>query len=137
MWQRARHLNENADGGDAYEPTFIEALNPALNDIAKYRIKVAVNAGASDTKLLHKVVTDMVKSKNLDLKVAYISGDEVFPAVQKALREGKSKFQNICTGEMLSDWTFEPVCVALSPNIHGSHADYIRSTPRHIWEGWE
>ena len=58
---------------------------------------------------MHKVVTDMVKSKSLDLKVAYISGDEVFPAVQKALKEGKSKFQNICTGEMLEDWNFEPI----------------------------
>ena len=101
--------NENIDGGEAYEPTFIEALEPALNDIAKYKIRVAVNAGASDTKLLHKVVTDMVGSKNLDLKVAYVSGDEVFPAVQKALKEGKSKFQNICTGEILQDWSFEPI----------------------------
>ena len=97
------------DGGDAYEPTFIEALEPALKYIAKYRIRVAVNAGASDTKLLHKVVTDMVKSQGLDLKVAYISGDEVFPAVQKALRDGKSQFKNICTGELLSDWNFEPI----------------------------
>ena len=65
-------LNFPADGGDAYEPSFIEALEPALVDIAKYRIKVAVNAGASDTKLLHKVVTDMVESKRLKLKVAWI-----------------------------------------------------------------
>ena len=97
------------DGGDAYEPTFIEALEPALKDIAKHRIRVAVNAGASDTKLLHKVVTDMVKSQGLNLKVAYISGDEVFPAVQKALKDGKSQFKNICTGELLSDWNFEPI----------------------------
>jgi hypothetical protein len=94
------------DGGDAYEPTFIEALEPALKDIAKHRIRVAVNAGASDTKLLHKVVTDMVKSQGLNLKVAYISGDEVF---QKALKDGKSQFKNICTGELLSDWKFEPI----------------------------
>ncbi|KAK5714703.1 hypothetical protein LTR17_017093 [Elasticomyces elasticus] len=31
-----------ANGGDAYEPTFIEALEPALKDIARYGIKVAV-----------------------------------------------------------------------------------------------
>ena len=97
------------DGGDAYEPSFIEALEPALVDIAKHGVKVAVNAGASDTALLHKVVADMVKAKNLNLKVAHITGDEVFPAVQKAITEGKSKFQNICTGEMLADWKFEPI----------------------------
>lgn len=93
----------------AYEPTFLEALNPALHDIAKHGIKVAVNAGASDTELLHKVVIDMVKSKDLALKVAWISGDEVWPAVQKARKEKRSTFENICTGEVLEDWKFEPL----------------------------
>ena len=51
----------------------------------------------------------MVQSKNLDLKVAWISGDEVLPALQKAREEGKSKFENICTGEVLDDWKFEPI----------------------------
>lgn len=95
--------------GDAYEPTFLESLDPALNDIAKHGIKVAVNAGASDTQLLHKVVTEMVKSKGLKLKVAWISGDEVFPAVQSAIKEGKTKFENVSTGEILADWKFEPL----------------------------
>jgi hypothetical protein len=97
------------NAGDAYEPTFLESLGPALNDIAKYGIKVAVNAGASDTQLLHKVVTDMVKSKGLELKVAWISGDEVFPAVQRAIKEGKNTFENISTGAPLADWEHEPL----------------------------
>lgn len=95
--------------GDAYEPTFLESLEPALNDIAKHGIKIAVNAGASDTQLLHKVVTNMVKAKGLKLRVAWISGDEVFPAVQKAIKEGNTKFENISTGELLTDWKFEPL----------------------------
>ncbi len=98
-----------AGGGDAYEPSFIEALEPALNDIARYGIKVAVNAGASDTALLAKVVTDLVATKRLSLKVAWISGDEVLPAVQRAQQEGRSDFTNICTGELLADWNFTPV----------------------------
>lgn len=104
-----RAATKSEDGGEAYEPTFIEALEPALEDIAKYKIRVAVNAGASDTKLLHKVVTDLAAKKNLKLKVAYVSGDEVLPAVQKAQRDGKSKFENICTGELLDDWKFKPI----------------------------
>ena len=108
MTSRAASKTDN-ESVPAYEPTFIESLDPALPHIAKYKIRVAVNAGASDTKLLHKVVTDMVKKKGLDLKVAYITGDEVLPAVQKAQKEGKSKFENICTGELLSDWKFEPI----------------------------
>ncbi|KAI6844326.1 DUF1446-domain-containing protein [Hortaea werneckii] len=98
------------EGGEAaYEPTFVESLEPALSDIAKHGIKLAVNAGASDTALLHKVVTDIVKAKGLQLKVAWISGDEVLPAIEKAQHEGKSEFVNICTGEKLADWSFKPI----------------------------
>lgn len=94
---------------DAYEPTFLEALEPALPYIAKYRIKVAVNAGASDTEKLHQVVTKMVKAKGLNLSVAWISGDEVLPQLLEAQKRGESPFENICTGERLGDWQFEPM----------------------------
>jgi hypothetical protein len=94
---------------DAYEPTFLEALEPALPYIAKYRIKVAVNAGASDTQKLHAVVEGMVKAKGLKLSVAWISGDEVLPKLLEARKRGESLFENICTGEKLDDWKFEPI----------------------------
>lgn len=94
---------------DAYEPTFLEALEPALPYIAKYKIKVAVNAGASDTQKLHSVVRKMVKAKGLDLSVAWISGDEVLPKLLEAQKGGESPFENICTGEKLDDWQFEPI----------------------------
>lgn len=98
-----------AGSNDAYEPTFVEALQPALKNIAKYRIKVAVNAGASDTEKLYQVVTNMCAQQGLDLKVAWISGDEVFPAIQKARKDRTSTFENISTGEVLDDWQFEPL----------------------------
>lgn len=97
------------DAGEAYEPTFIEAVEPALANIQKYGIRVAVNAGASDTQKLAKVMTDLIKFKGLSLKVAWVSGDEVFPAVQKARKEKKSKFENVSTGAVLDDWEFEPI----------------------------
>ncbi|KAK3073655.1 hypothetical protein LTR53_004561 [Teratosphaeriaceae sp. CCFEE 6253] len=85
----SRATMKTSNGGDAYEPSFTEALAPALRDIAKYRIKVA--------------------DQGLDLKVAWVSGDEVLPAVERAQKEGQSKFENICTGEVLDDWKFKPV----------------------------
>ena len=54
----------------AYDPSFLEALEPALGDLAKYGIKLAVNAGVTDTKGLYEVVLRMVAAKNLDLKVS-------------------------------------------------------------------
>lgn len=94
---------------EAYEPTFLEALEPALPHIAKHGIKVAVNAGASDTKKLHEVVVKMVAAKGLNLAVAWISGDEVLSQLLDAQKRGESLFENICTGQHLDDWQFEPI----------------------------
>jgi hypothetical protein len=94
---------------DAYEPTFLEALEPALPHIAKYGIKVAVNAGASDTQKLRDVVAKMVAERGLHLSVAWISGDEVLPQLLESQKRGESPFENICTEEALDDWQFEPM----------------------------
>lgn len=96
-----------ADG--AFEPSFLEALDPALEDLARHGIKVAVNAGASDTEALYGVVCDMIKRKGLDIPVAWISGDEVLPAIQKGVKQGASNFKSMYTGEVLSEWQFEPI----------------------------
>lgn len=93
----------------AFEASFLEALEPALEDLAKHKIKVAVNAGAGDTEGLYKIVLDMIEKKGLSIPVAWISGDEVFPAVQRSLKNGTSTFKNVYTDEVLSDWQFEPI----------------------------
>ncbi|KAJ7502536.1 DUF1446 domain protein [Mycena galericulata] len=95
--------------GGAYEATFVEAITPALADIAKYGIKVVVNAGASDTQLLHKVIVDLVKAQNLSLKVAWISGDEVLPTLLERSAVDSQAFANIYTGEPLASWPFKPL----------------------------
>ncbi|EEP79874.1 conserved hypothetical protein [Uncinocarpus reesii 1704] len=99
----------NGPAAPAYEPSFLEALEPALEDLARYKIKIAVNAGVTDTKSLYDVVVEMVRKAGLDLKVAWISGDEVLPAIKEALASGESTFKNIYTGETLDKWAFEPI----------------------------
>lgn len=61
--------SEKGSVGPAYEPSFLEALEPALEDLARYGIKVVVNAGVTDTKGLYDVVVEMVRAKGVDLKV--------------------------------------------------------------------
>ncbi|KAI9732113.1 MAG: hypothetical protein M1834_004209 [Cirrosporium novae-zelandiae] len=100
-----RPLNSAATEA-AYEASFLEALEPALGDIKKYGIKIAVNAGGNDTKLLVNAVEMMVKNKGLDLRVAWIEGDDVLSVVRKAK---PSDFTNIHTGQRLSDWKFNPI----------------------------
>ena len=71
-------------------------------------IKLAVNAGASDTEMLAKVVKKAIEDAGLTLKVAWIQGDEVLDVVNRLLKEGE-KFENICFGGNLEDWGFEPL----------------------------
>lgn len=59
----------DAPAAPAYDLSFLEALDPALEDLAKYGIKIAVNAGVTDTKGLYEVVIKMIQKKGLDLKV--------------------------------------------------------------------
>jgi hypothetical protein len=103
--------NSLTAAGPAFEARFLEALEPALDDLAKHKIKVAVNAGTSDTKGLYKVVIDRIEKEGLSsqLKVAWISGVEVLPAITSGLKAGTSTFKNIYTGEILDSWSCEPI----------------------------
>ena len=93
----------------AYEPTFLEALAPALANIAKYGIKVAVNAGGSDTERLAIAVRGMIGGMGLNLKVAWVEGDDVTKAVKARIADGKDDFLNLCTQGKLKDWEFDPI----------------------------
>src|SRR6201996_9653709 len=94
--------NAFVGAGPAFEASFLEALGPALDDIARPGIKVAANAGNADVHGLYRIVCDMVEKKGLaeKLKVAWISGDEVLPAINAGLKDGTSKFKNIYTGQI-------------------------------------
>lgn len=83
-----------------FETSFMEAVEPALEALARRHIKVAVNAGASDPEKLHDELNRVIKSQGLDLKVAWISGDEVLGQVQNAIQSG-DPLVNLTTG-MLS-----------------------------------
>ncbi|KIW82054.1 hypothetical protein Z517_05081 [Fonsecaea pedrosoi CBS 271.37] len=97
--------------GPAFEASFLEALKPALEDLARHGIKVAANAGNADVQGLYNVVVEMVREKGLQdkIKVAWISGDEVLPAINAGLKSGTSKFKNVYTGQVLESWEFEPI----------------------------
>ncbi len=75
--------SDNKDADAAYEHTFIDALKPALLDIAKRGIKVAMNTGSSDTKRLHEVIEETPQLQNIDLTIAWVERDEVFEIFKK------------------------------------------------------
>jgi hypothetical protein len=87
----------SATSSSEFETSFMEAIEPALNDIAERKIRVAVNAGASDTKKLHDALNGVVRAKGLDLKVAWIEGDEVSGLFDQSVKSG-NEFKNLTTG---------------------------------------
>ncbi|KAJ6507418.1 hypothetical protein C8R47DRAFT_967066 [Mycena vitilis] len=109
MTTLAARKAEGTPGG-AFEAVFVDAITPALKDIAKYGIKVVVNAGGSDTQLLHETIVDIVKTQQLTLRVAWISGDEVLPVLLERSKSDPQVFVNAHTGETLSSWPFKPLC---------------------------
>ncbi|RFU27572.1 hypothetical protein B7463_g8745, partial [Scytalidium lignicola] len=122
-------LNAKKLGGEVgYEPTFLEALEPALDNISKYGIRVAVNAGGNDCKALVEEVRKMIKKYGLEgqLKVAWIEGDECLSVVRDRLTKSESgkrspdnEFENICTKESLSDWPFKNSIIGAQAYLGG------------------
>lgn len=91
-----------------FDPSFIGTFTPALPYLQQRRIKVAVNAGASEPDKLAGIVIAAVKEQNLDLKVAWIQGDEVIDVAGRLMEQGE-KFENICFGGNLEDWPFKHI----------------------------
>lgn len=98
-----------ADTPGLFDPTFMENLTPALPYMKSRNIKLAVNAGASDTELLAKLVADEVKRQGLDLKVGWIKGDEVTDTVKRLYDNGE-EFVSLMTGKPLKEWGHEMIC---------------------------
>lgn len=91
-----------------FDPSFLDTLTPALPYLQERNVKVAVNAGASDPKMLADAVTSRIEEQKLQLKVAWIQGDEVLDIVERLGKEGE-KFENLAKGGNLADWDLEPI----------------------------
>ncbi|KAK5107732.1 hypothetical protein LTR62_000708 [Meristemomyces frigidus] len=106
----ARAYSVATEGPEAigYEPSFLEALEPSLPALVKNKMKVVANAGCVATEALFRKVIEMVAEHGLSdrLKIAWVEGDVVTSMVQSS---NSSTLANICTGQKLSDWPFEPL----------------------------
>jgi hypothetical protein len=92
-----------------FAENFLDCFEPAIDDIARRGIKLAVNAGASDTEILARLVQEKVQARGHDLKVAWVEGDDVTGAV-KALMEKGEKFRSLMHNKSIEEWGLDPVC---------------------------
>lgn len=102
--RNAGELKEEPMG--LFDPTFMDNLAPALPYLKSKNIKVAVNAGASDTELLARIVDEEIKRQGIDLKVGWVSGDEVTETVKRLYANGEV-FPSLMNGKRLKDWGYD------------------------------
>lgn len=92
-----------------YASTFLQCFTPAIHDIARNKTKLAVNAGASDTKLLAEVCKQLVEDAGYSLNVAWVEGDDVTIPFKKMIADGE-EFTSTSDGRTLKEWGFDPIC---------------------------
>ncbi|KAL1890216.1 hypothetical protein Sste5346_008370 [Sporothrix stenoceras] len=93
---------------EAYEQSFITMLSPGIQNIAKHGQKVAVNAGACDSEAMAKRIQQLCKDKGTNLKVSWVTGDNVTDQFKKLLQSGE-KFLSLPADAPIQDWGAEPI----------------------------
>lgn len=93
----------------SFEMSFISALKPGIKDIAKNKQKVAVNAGSCDPEAMARIVQQLVKDYGTELKVSWVTGDDVTKQFKQMLAQGE-KFESLPSDTPIDQWGLEPVC---------------------------
>ena len=81
-----------------YEETAWEGLQQTIEAIAHQGIRVAINGGALDPKALAERVATLVAAKNLDLSVAYLTGDDLYARLGPSMPATKDDLQHLDAG---------------------------------------
>lgn len=92
-----------------FAENFMDCFEPAIDDLARRKIKLAVNAGASDAEILAKLVVKKVQEKGHNLKVAWIEGDDATGAVKAMMQKGEG-FRSLMHNKSVQEWGLQPVC---------------------------
>ena len=85
-----------------YVGTFLKQVKQVLKPCIEKNIKIVSNAGGLNPSAMAEAVKEIAKELNLDVKVAYIEGDDLAPRMQELQAEGEA-FINMDTGANLAD----------------------------------
>tara|TARA_B100001029_G_scaffold170052_1_gene165522 strand:- start:1385 stop:3148 length:1764 start_codon:yes stop_codon:yes gene_type:complete len=91
-----------------YVGTFMKQLKEVANTCAEKNIKIVSNAGGLNPKSMAEDTKEMLNAMNLDLKVAYIDGDDLMPRLDE-LKDSGEKLTNIDTGENFFEQNMPPL----------------------------
>ncbi len=85
-----------------YVGTFLKQVKQVLQPCIEKNIKIVSNAGGLNPSAMAEAVKEIAKELNLDVKVAYIDGDDLAPRMQELQAEGET-FNNMDTDVNLAD----------------------------------
>ena len=94
-------LKRGEDHG--YVGTFLKQFKDVAEKCQQEGIKIVTNAGGLNPKGMASMIEDIVSELNLELKVAYIDGDDLMPELSN-LNESGEEIKNIDTNVPLFDY---------------------------------
>ena len=91
-----------------YVGTFIKQFKDVAKIAQDKNIKIVTNAGGLNPKSMALEIENVIEELNLNLKVAYIDGDDLIPMMDKLTDLGE-KFSNLDKDSELKDYSKKPI----------------------------
>ena len=91
-----------------YVGTFLKQINQIAKSCKEKNIKIVSNAGGLNPKSLAIEIEKILKEQSIDMKVAYIDGDDLMPTISN-LKESGEEFKNIDKGKKLDESGYSPL----------------------------
>ena len=91
-----------------YVGTFLKQFRDVANSCQEKNIKIVTNAGGLNPSSMANQVQEIIQELNLDLKVAYIDGDDLIPQLDELYSQGE-KLINIEKDIPLDSYSKPPV----------------------------
>jgi hypothetical protein len=103
----ARFLDDPEKHRRFFSPLFVAQLLPELPAVADKKLKVVTNAGVHNPLGLAEKIRAAVRAGGLDLRVACVTGDDLYEEVDRLVAEGQ--LVNTDTGESLDSSERRPL----------------------------
>jgi len=85
-----------------YVGTFLKQVKEIAQTCKAKNIKIVTNAGGLNPKSMANEIEKILLDQSVDMKVAYIDGDDLVPRMEELNNAGE-KFKNLDRGQSLSD----------------------------------
>jgi len=107
----SQKLQRGEDKG--YVGTFLKQIKEIAKTCNEKNIKIVTNAGGLNPKSMASEIEKILIDQSIEMKVAYIDGDDLLPKMDSLMGEGE-KFMNIDKNISLKDSGYSP----LTSNIY-------------------